>query len=43
MIREHDEIRMRVIDDKKPDVSAVNVQGNLEDVFLYYFGEADQW
>lgn len=43
MIREHDEIRMRVIDDKKPDISAVNVQGNLEDVFLYYFGEAKQW
>ncbi|KHL91341.1 ABC transporter ATP-binding protein [Paenibacillus sp. IHB B 3415] len=43
MLRKGNEIELRVIDDKKPDENAVNVQGNLEDVFLYYFGESGQW
>lgn len=43
MMREQDEIYLRVIDDEKPDVHAVNVQANLEDVFLYYSGEGEQW
>lgn len=43
MLRDQDDIHLRVIDDEKPDVDAVNVQANLEDVFLYYFGEGEQW
>ncbi|MFC6649245.1 MULTISPECIES: ABC transporter ATP-binding protein [Paenibacillus] len=43
MLRMGEKIQLRVIDDAKPDESAVNVQGNLEDVFLYYFGESAQW
>lgn len=33
---------MRVIADEKPDDNAVNVQPNLEDVYLYHFGEVMQ-
>lgn len=43
MLREQEEIHLRVINDEKPDIRAVNVQANLEDVFLYYFGEGEQW
>ncbi|GAB6989714.1 ABC transporter ATP-binding protein [Paenibacillus pini] len=43
MMREQNDIHLRVIDDEQPDVDAVNVQANLEDVFLYYFGEGEQW
>lgn len=43
MMRDQDDIYLRVIDDEKPDVHAVNVEANLEDVFLYYSGEGEQW
>ncbi|MBE3594603.1 MAG: ABC transporter ATP-binding protein [Candidatus Carbobacillus altaicus] len=43
MMRSQDDIHLRVIDDEKPDEHAVNVQANLEDVFLYYFGEGEKW
>lgn len=43
MMRDRHEIRLRVIDDEKPDARAVNVLPNLEDVFLYYFEEGVQW
>ncbi|WP_027091520.1 ABC transporter ATP-binding protein [Cohnella thermotolerans] len=43
MMRDQNEIHLRVIGDEKPDVHAVNVQPNLEDVFLYYFEEGEQW
>jgi ABC-2 type transport system ATP-binding protein len=43
MMRDRHEIRLRVIDDEKPDARAVNVLPNLEDVFLYYFEEGAQW
>ncbi|WP_334136643.1 ABC transporter ATP-binding protein [Muricomes intestini] len=43
MLRDHDGIHLRIIDDEKPDETAVPVQANLEDVFLYHFGEGEQW
>lgn len=43
MMRDHNEIHLRVIADEKPEDNAVSIQGNLEDVFLYYFGEGEQW
>nr|WP_275444068.1 ATP-binding cassette domain-containing protein [Lysinibacillus fusiformis] len=43
MMRNKNEIHLRVIDDEKPDVNAINVQSNLEDVFLYYSKEDEQW
>jgi ABC-2 type transport system ATP-binding protein len=43
MMRDRHEIHLRVIDDEKPDVQAVNVAPNLEDVFLYYFEEGEPW
>ncbi|MCE3202447.1 ABC transporter ATP-binding protein [Paenibacillus sonchi] len=43
MLREREGIHLRVIEDEKPDIEAVNVQANLEDVFLYYVGEGETW
>ena len=43
MMRDHDGIHLRVIDDEKPDANAVNIEPNLEDVFLYYSGEGERW
>jgi ABC-2 type transport system ATP-binding protein len=43
MMRDQNDIYLRVIADEKPDDNAVSIQGNLEDVFLYYFGEGEQW
>lgn len=43
MMRDHEGIHLRVIDDEKPGVDAVNVQPNLEDVFLYYSGDGERW
>ncbi|KTD88333.1 ABC transporter ATP-binding protein [Paenibacillus etheri] len=43
MLREREEIYLRVISEGKPHVNAVKVQANLEDVFLFYFGEREQW
>lgn len=43
MMRDHNGIHLRVIDDEKPDPHAVNVQPNLEDVFLYYSGDGERW
>ena len=42
MLREQDGVHLRVIGDEKP-AQAVPVQANLEDVFLYHFGEGEQW
>lgn len=43
MMRDHNGIHLRVIDDEKPDADAVNIQPNLEDVFLYYSGDGERW
>ena len=43
MFRDGDSIQLRVIADSKPDESAVIASPNLEDVFLYYSGEGEQW
>ncbi len=43
MMRDKENIHLKIIDERKPDKSAINVKGNLEDVFLYYFGEGEQW
>lgn len=43
MMRDHDGIHLRVINDEKPDAHAVNIEPNLEDVFLYYSGERERW
>lgn len=43
MMRDQHDIHLRVIADEKPDANAVNIQANLEDVFLYYSGEGEQW
>lgn len=42
MLRDHDGIHLRIIGAEKPDERAVPVQANLEDVFLYHFGEGEQ-
>ena len=42
MLREHDGVHLRIIGDERPP-QAVPVQANLEDVFLYHFGEGEQW
>lgn len=36
---EHDGVELRIIAGKRPSPDAVRVDANLEDVFLYYFGE----
>ena len=36
---EHDGVELRIIAWKQPSPDAVRVDANLEDVFLYYFGE----
>lgn len=43
MMRDRDGIHLRVIDDERPDAHAVNIEPNLEDVFLYYSGEGERW
>ncbi|MBJ6362488.1 hypothetical protein ACFOQM_14580 [Paenibacillus sp. GCM10012307] len=43
MLRDGNGIQFRVIDDEKPDEQAINVQANLEDIFLYSFGESERW
>ncbi|MFD3259603.1 ABC transporter ATP-binding protein [Paenibacillus lentus] len=42
MMRDDEKIHLRVINEEKPDVHAINVQANLEDVFLHYFGGGEQ-
>lgn len=39
MQREGDKLTLRILSDKSPSSSAVQVTPNLEDVFLYYFGD----
>lgn len=39
ILRDNNDILLRIISDEKPDVKAKNVKPNLEDVFLYYCGE----
>lgn len=43
MLRDHEGVHLRIIGDEKPEEAAVPVQANLEDVFLYHFGEGEQW
>jgi len=43
MFRENEHIQLRVIADNKPDATAVSTPPNLEDVFLYYNSEGEQW
>lgn len=43
MYRENDKINLRVISDDCPEPSAICAAPHLEDVFLYYFGEGEQW
>ncbi|MFD0710806.1 ABC transporter ATP-binding protein [Paenibacillus sp. GCM10027626] len=43
MMREQETIHLRVIHDDVPDITAVQAKADLEDVFLYYFGEGEQW
>lgn len=43
MLRDHDGVHLRIIGDESPGETAVPVQANLEDVFLYRFGEGEQW
>lgn len=43
MLRDHDGVHLRIIGDEKPRETAVPIQANLEDVFLYHFGEGEQW
>jgi ABC-2 type transport system ATP-binding protein len=43
MLRENSEVHFRVISDDCPAPEAVSVPANLEDVFLYYCGEGEQW
>ncbi|MGE7997839.1 ABC transporter ATP-binding protein [Lysinibacillus sp. NPDC093190] len=42
MVRDQEGIHLRVIDDVKPDVNAINVHPNLEDVFLYFAGDVER-
>lgn len=35
----YDKIILRVLSDKKPSEKAIKVNPNLEDVFMYYYGE----
>lgn len=39
ILRDNNNILLRIISNEKPDEKAKNVKPNLEDVFLYYFGE----
>lgn len=41
MMREQDELHLRVLSEHCPDERAKAVQANLEDVFLYYCGEGE--
>ena len=43
MMRDQNGIHLRVINDDRPDAHAVNIQPNLEDVFLYYSGDGKRW
>jgi ABC-2 type transport system ATP-binding protein len=43
ILRDGDKVHFRVISDTKPFESAVQTPANLEDVFLYYCGEGEQW
>jgi ABC-2 type transport system ATP-binding protein len=43
MLRENDKVHFRIISDEKPAKEAFPVPANLEDVFLYYCGEGEQW
>lgn len=39
---EGEKVKLRIVNDKKPDDNAVEVKPNLEDLFLYHFGENTQ-
>lgn len=42
MQRNENDITLRIIADEKPDNTALTVNPNLEDVFLYYFGDGGE-
>lgn len=42
MVQDYNKIHLRIIDDVKPEINAINVQPNLEDAFLYFAGEKDK-
>lgn len=39
---EGDKVRLRIVDENKPEDDAIAVDPNLEDLFLYHFGEEAQ-
>lgn len=39
---EGDKVRLRIVDENKPEDSAIAANPNLEDLFLYHFGEEAQ-
>lgn len=43
MLRDNDGVHLRIIGDERPCETAVPIQANLEDLFLYHFGEGEQW
>ncbi|MDR2752561.1 MAG: ATP-binding cassette domain-containing protein, partial [Clostridiales bacterium] len=43
MQRDGDKIHMRVISDERPEADAMEVEPNLEDVFLHCCGEGETW
>lgn len=43
ILREETTVRLRIISDRQPSVDAVQLQPNLEDVFLYYAGGSETW
>lgn len=43
ILREESAIKLRIISDEQPCASAVRLQPNLEDVFLYYAGGNEAW
>ena len=42
MLRDHNGIHLRIIGEEKPE-GALPEKANLEDVFLYHFGEGEAW
>lgn len=43
ILREESAVKLRIISDEPPCASAVRLQPNLEDVFLYYAGGNETW
>lgn len=43
ILRENEEVKLRIISDEQPSADAVRLQPNLEDAFLYYSGGNETW